>query len=736
MKSIYPIQGMSCASCAASVESILKNTKGVQEASVNFANQTALVEYDPAKTGPEELRKSLQAIGYDLFIGDKENLGQEAGKIQTNNLKKIQFQTIGALVLSGPIVVIGMFFMDMPFADYLMLGLSIPVVFGFGLHFFTSAWKKARHGQANMDTLVALSTGIALAFSVFNTFFPTFWQQRGLIPHVYYEAASVIIAFISLGKWLEEKAKAGTSTAIMKLLGLQSKTVRVIRANGMEEELDIGAVLVGDIVVVKPGERIAVDGKVKLGSSFVDESSITGEPIPASKSIGDKVFAGTINQQGILYYVAEKVGNETVLAQIIKSVQEAQGSKAPVQKMVDKVANLFVPLVIGIALLTFGIWMAVGGENRFSYGLMSAVTVLVIACPCALGLATPTAIMVGIGKGAEQNILIKDAESLEMACQVNAIVFDKTGTITEGKPEVFSIHWMKEGHQQAYQRMLGTIESASDHPLAQAVMRYLPPQQGTLLDYDNFQNTPGKGTKMKIGDCYYVVGNEKWMYENLVTITAEVNEHIQLGLDEAKTVVYFARESEVLAVISIGDTIKKSALQAISELKILGLEVYMLTGDNEQSAKHVAKQVGISHYKGDVLPSEKADFVKQLQSDGKIVAMVGDGINDSEALARANVSIAMGKGSDIAIDVSKITLLTSDLLAVPKALNLSVKTVKTIRQNLLWAFVYNLIGIPIAAGALFPIGGILMDPMMASAAMALSSISVVANSMRLRGLSL
>lgn len=730
IKSTFPVQGMSCAACAGSVESMLKSTEGVINAAVNYANHTAFVEYSSRITNPDTLRKSVQSVGYDLLVESVNNVQDAMEKMQAEHLKKVQRQTIGSIILSIPVAVIGMFFMDMPYGNYIMMVLSVPVVFGFGFHFFENAWKKARHGQANMDTLVAVSTGIAFIFSLFNTFYPEFWHQRGLHPHVYYEAAAVVIAFVVLGKWLEEKAKSGTSTAIRKLIGLQSKTVRVLNTKGVEEEIDIALVKVGDTVLAKPGDKIAVDGTVSEGGSFVDESSITGEPVPAAKGKGDKVFAGTINQQGVIRYTADKVGNETVIAQIIKMVQEAQGSKAPVQKLVDKIAGIFVPIVMGIAVLTFAVWMVFGGENAFSHGLLAAVTVLVIACPCALGLATPTAIMVGIGKGAEQNILIKDAESLELAHKVNAIILDKTGTITEGKPEVHAIKWLKEDPE--FKNILYTIEAASSHPLAQAVVSHLMKEKPKGIVHGDYENIPGKGIKMQAGQEVYYVGNGKLIQENGIPISTEVSKQVNIWNNEARTVVYFGTSKEILAVIAISDKIKEHSAHAIAELKNLGIEVYMLTGDNAHTAKAVAKQTGIEHYEADVLPSQKADFVKKLQAQGKIVAMIGDGINDSHALAQADVSIAMGKGSDIAIDVAKMTLLTSDLMVVPKALKLSGKTVRAIRQNLFWAFIYNLIGIPIAAGVLYPAFGFMLNPMIASAAMALSSVSVVSNSLRLK----
>ncbi len=730
MKTTFPITGMTCASCASSVESMLKNTAGVSEASVNYASQMGSVTYDPEKVTLEGLKKTVLSIGYDLLIEPSDNIQKTADHIQEESLKEIKFLAVGSILLSVPVVVIGMFFMDLPYGNYIQLILSAPVVFGFGLHFFKSAWKKLKHGQANMDTLVAVSTGIAFAFSLFNTIYPEFWHRQGLHAHVYYEAAAVVIAFVSLGKLLEEKAKSGTSTAIRKLIGLQAKTAWVLNSDGSERELDLDLVKVGSTVVAKPGEKIAVDGFVLSGSSFVDESSITGEPIPSGKAKGDMVFAGTINQQGVLHYQAEKVGAETVMAQIIKMVQDAQGSKAPVQKLVDKVAGIFVPVVMVIAILVFIIWMLSGVENAFAHGLMAAVTVLVIACPCALGLATPTAIMVGIGKGADHHILIKDAESLELTCKVDVLVLDKTGTITEGKPVVNEIFWLNGNSH--FQDILFAIESASSHPLAKAVIEYLVPEKLKTLPNEGYLNIPGKGAKISVNNQTYFVGNEKLISENNIAIPEKIRSKILSWNMQAITLVYFSDSKTVLGIIAISDKIKENSSKAIAQLKQSGIGIYMLTGDNETTARFVATQTGIENYKSSMLPAEKAAFIKQLQLEGKIVAMVGDGINDSNALAQADVGIAMGKGSDIAMDVASVTLLTSDLGAIPKAIKLSQKTVSTIRQNLFWAFFYNLVGIPVAAGILYPVWGILLDPMMASAAMALSSVSVVLNSLRLK----
>jgi len=735
VKESFPVTGMTCASCAASVESVLKHTEGVFDASVNFANSSVLVEYDK-ELSPNQLQNALREVGYDIII-DAVDPSEVQQELQQKHYQDIKKRTIWSAILTLPIFVLGMFYMQWEPGKWISLVLAIPILFWFGRSFFINAFKQAKHGKANMDTLVALSTGIAFLFSVFNTFFPEFWLSRGIESHVYYEAATVIITFISLGKLLEEKAKSNTSSAIKKLMGLQPKTLKIIE-NGEEKEIPISSVQVGQTILVRPGEKIPVDGEVSKGSSYVDESMITGEPVPVQKSRAEKVFAGTVNQKGSFQFTAEKVGEETLLSQIIKMVQQAQGSKAPVQKLVDKIAGIFVPVVLGISIVTFIVWMSVGGDNAFSQALLTSVAVLVIACPCALGLATPTAIMVGIGKGAENNILIKDAESLELGHKVNAVILDKTGTITEGKPLVTDILWKdKLENQNDYKEILLAIEAQSEHPLAEAVVNHLKEENIEQAEITSFESITGKGVKAQSenGSKYYV-GNHKLMVEKDIQIDASLMQTAESLEERAKTVIFFGNEHQVLAILAIADKIKETSKKAIATLQERGIEVYMLTGDNNKTASAVANQVGISNYKGEVMPSDKAAFVEKLQADGKIVAMVGDGINDSHALAQANVSIAMGKGSDIAMDVAKMTLITSDLQSIPKALELSKRTVLGIRQNLFWAFIYNIIGIPIAAGVLYPVNGFLLDPMIAGAAMAFSSVSVVANSLRLKRIKL
>lgn len=731
VKNTFPVLEMTCAACAISVESMLKSVNGVKDAGVNFANQSAWVEFNPEIATSNDLQNSIRSIGYDLVI-DAENSEEIKAEAQRTHYKLIKYRTIWSSLLSLPIVIIGMFFMNMPYGNWIMMALAAPVVFYFGKSFFINAWKQARHRKANMDTLVALSTGVAFIFSAFNTIFSDFWHQRGLHPHVYFEAAAVIIAFISLGKLLEEKAKSNTSSALKKLMGLQPKTVSLVVMDDEIQEIPVNQVQPGNILLVKPGEKLPVDGLVTSGESYVDESMISGEPVPVIKQAGEKVFAGTINQKGSFKFRAEKVGGDTVLAQIIKMVQEAQGSKAPVQKLVDKIAGIFVPIVIVIAIITFITWILLGGENAFTYALLNAVTVLVIACPCALGLATPTAIMVGVGKGAENNILIKDAESLELAHKVNAVVLDKTGTITEGKPEVTDILFVGAGDESLLKKILLSIEMQSEHPLAEAVVRNLQKEKTQPVNINKIESITGKGIKAHHEGKQYLIGNERLLTDYGIIIEKPVEEALQKWQKEAKTVILFAEENQIAAIIAIADKIKPGSPNAIKSLLDKGIEVYMLTGDNKQTANAIASQVGITQFKAEVLPSDKAAFVQVLQKQGKIVAMVGDGINDSHALAQADVSIAMGKGSDIAMDVAKMTLITSDLNSIPRALKLSGKTVMAIKQNLFWAFIYNVIGIPLAAGVLYPINGFLLDPMIAGAAMALSSVSVVSNSLRLK----
>ena len=736
VKKNFPVTGMSCASCAVSVQSILQSEPGVINAGVNFANSSASVEYIPGVADVNHFKKTIQGIGYDLVIEENDDTAALLEKEEQEKYNSLRKKTFLAIAFSVPLVAIAMFFMNIPYADYIMWALATPVVIIFGKQFFINAWKQAKHRSANMDTLVALSTGIAYLFSVFNTLFPQFWTSKGLDADVYFEAAAVVITFILLGKMLEEKAKSNTSSAIKKLMGLQPKTVTRINNDDSEQTINVSDVNVGDKLLVKPGDKIPVDGMLISGNSFVDESMISGEPVAVEKLKESEVFAGTINQKGSFVFRAEKVGADTLLAHIIKMVQEAQGSKAPVQKLVDKIAGIFVPAVIAIAILSFIVWAAFGGNNGVIHGVLALVTVFAIACPCAMGLATPTAIMVGVGKGAENGILIKDAESLEQAKKINAVILDKTGTITEGHPEVEGIAWKEGAGVSQLSSVLYSIESKSEHPLAEAVVNYFQKHKTAKVVLEEFESITGAGVSVMYDGNTYYAGSSKMMKDHDIEIPGDLSQQAESWLAEANTVIWFADRTTALAAIAISDKIKDTSAAAVKELMDDGIEVYMLTGDNEKTAAAVARKTGIKNYKAETSPDQKAAFVKELQARGKTVAMVGDGINDSHALAQSDVSIAMGRGSDIAMDVAKMTLISSNLQHLSKAIRLSKQTVKIIRQNLFWAFIYNIIGIPLAAGVLYSVNGFLLNPMIAGAAMALSSVSVVTNSLRLKWMKL
>lgn len=793
IKMTFPVAGMSCASCAARVDKTLNRQSGVISARVNYAAGTAQVEFDRTVCTPEALRKAVQDAGYDLLVprhhayagqdhheagnhtGDRQSPGQpsdeeadeesvydEAERLHEKHYRELRNKTLAAIILAVPVMVLGMLFMDIPWVKYLLFVMATPVVFWLGGGFFSSAWKQLRHGAANMDTLVACSTGIAWMFSVFNMLFPQFWLSRGITPHVYFESSAMIIAFILLGRLLEDRAKRNTSSAIRKLAGLRPGTVRIVTPHG-EREIRISAVRPGDVIAVRPGDKLAADGTVTAGESYVDESMLSGEPVPVHKLPGDKVFTGTVNQLGSFRMAAEKVGADTVLSQIIRMVQEAQGTKAPVQKLVDRVAAVFVPAIIGISLVTFSVWLVFAPENGFTHGLLAMVTVLIIACPCALGLATPTAIMVGTGKGAENGILIKNAESLEVARKVDTVVLDKTGTLTEGHPRVTGCVWTLPGKSDEdivkYSNILLSLERNSEHPLSEAVIKYLTgagssqreesvsgrscPVYAEPDNITSFQAVPGRGISGISGGKTYIAGNFPMVQsllqgkgrsssESDAGIPAKVLGQAEKWESEAKTVIWFADSDRVLAVLAIEDALKPTSAEAVRELEEMGVEVHMLTGDNENAARSTARLAGIRHYRSGVLPGDKTEFVRRLQSEGRVVAMVGDGINDSAALARADLGIAMGQGSDIAMDAAMVTILSSDLMKIPQTIRLSSATVKTVRENLFWAFFYNIIAVPVAAGVLYPVSGFLLNPMIGGAAMALSSVCVVGNSLRLR----
>jgi Cu2+-exporting ATPase len=735
---------------------------------------------------------------------------QRQAEAQRKQYKKLRTKVIFAWIFAVPLMIIAMGFMHWKPGNWIMLALVIPIMCFSGRDFYIRAWKMLRKRSLNMDTLVSLSTLVAFLYSVFVTFYPGFFESRGIAAHVYYEAAGMILAFVLLGKLLEERAKNSTGSAIRGLMGLQPKTARVLVEGGSEacptaagptmmptpagaisgatmmsspakaiplteKEMPISMLQVGDRVVVRPGERIPVDGAVEDGLSYVDESMISGEPVAVEKHPGDNVLSGTINQHGSLTIKALQVGSGTVLAHIVRMVREAQGSKAPVQKLVDKVSAVFVPVVVVVSVISFILWMIIGGSNYFSLALLASVSVLVIACPCALGLATPTALMVGIGKAAQNHILIKDAYALENMGKVNCIVMDKTGTLTQGKPRVGTIIWTKDPSETELSVFLSG-EMKSEHPLADAVVQHLKEKGITPVGLDHFESIPGKGIQFSYAGQKYRAGNLNFVRAAAPAAAASATSAaasatsaaasaaaaaasaaaaatsaagisagsggplsleslLQKASDwqsEGKGVVYFGDQAGILAVAALKDPVKDTTPRALELLGKMKIQVHMLTGDSASTAASVASELGIEHVVSGVLPQEKEAYIQKLQAEGKFVAMVGDGINDSQALARADVSIAMGKGTDIAMDVAMVTLTTSDLMLLPKAIELSRRTVRIIRQNLFWAFVYNTLGIPIAAGVLFPVTGLLLNPMWASAAMAFSSISVVLNSLRLR----
>ena len=729
-KETFLVQGMSCAACATSVESMLNHTEGVQEAEVNFPNQQVTITYLEG-TNRQSFKEALQSIGYDLDL-ETEHKKQKARKQRQEKHQQLKKQTIWSAAFAIPVFVIGMFLGSWQWGPYISGILSLPVLFYWGAHFYKNAWKQAKHGLATMDTLVALSTGIAFLFSLFNTFYPEFWTSKGLEAHVYFEAAVVIITFVSLGKTLEERAKSSTSQALEQLMDLQVKQVLKLDDENNESLVDLEAVQPGDHIRVKPGDSIPVDGEIIEGQSTIDESMLSGESLAIQKSKGDAVYAGTLNQKGSLLVKIQKQAKDTVLAQIIRLVEEAQGSKAPIQDLVNKIAGIFVPAVLGIALLTFAVWIIAGGEEAFAHAIYTAIAVLVIACPCALGLATPTAIMVGIGKGAANNILIRDAESLELALKVDTLVLDKTGTLTQAKAQVLDIEWKGENTEQA--PALLALQEQSQHPLATAIVRYLKELGYKSRRLENFELVEGRGIKMTNPDGgFYGSGNERFVEESGLSLTESHQAKAKEWQQKGATVIYFFNQDAILAQMMIGDPLKEGSKTAVKALQKQGIELMILSGDKNETTAYWARELGVEDYRAEVMPQDKGAVVRELQEQGKVVAMVGDGINDSEALAQADLSIAMGHGSDIAIEAAKMTLMTSDLRSIPKAIRLSKLTVQGIRQNLFWAFIYNLIGIPLAAGILYPVNGFLLDPMIAGAAMAFSSVSVVLNSLRLRG---
>ena len=724
----YKVSGMTCASCAISLETFLSPLEGVKKVAVNYPNQSVYLEFDPDIISRVRLQKKTKEIGYELLVGNTNEVNKQFDNKKEERLKTLGNKLIFSAIFSIPVFVISMFYKGkIPYENWVLLGLSTPVLFYSGAEFFKIAWKKLLLLSVSMDTLVALSTGVAFLFSLFNTIYPEYFLSKGMTPHIYYESAVVIITLILFGRYMEEKAKSKTSSAIRKLMGLTPKKITAIR-NGKEISIPYNDIAQGELIILKPGDKVPVDGKVKKGESFINESMISGEPVPVFKKKGDEVFAGTINQKGSLRIFAKKVGNETLLSQIIFSVEKAQASKPKIQYLVDKIASIFVPFVIITALFSASMWYCFGPEPTLTYALLILITVLIIACPCALGLATPTALMVGIGKGAEQGILIKDAQVLETAYKIDALIIDKTGTITEGNPKVTDEFWLTTN----YNKELLAIERQSEHPIAEAITRHLKETNIEQLTTSSFESITGQGAIAVINGISYVIGNESLMSSQNMEFSEDVLSKAKKLTAEAKTLVYFGVKSKIEGVFAVSDQIKSTAKEAIHKIQQQGIEVHMLTGDNHQTAKVIAQQAGITNYHANMLPADKGNFIIELQKKGKVVAMAGDGINDAHALAQADIGIAMGNGTDIAMETAGITLMHSDLRQINKAIVLSKATVKTIKQNLFWAFIYNLIAIPIAAGVLFPFFGFLLSPMIAGAAMALSSISVLTNSLRLR----
>lgn len=720
-KATLPVLEMSCVVCAGNVERTVSGLDGVVSASVNFAANNITVDYDPKKISLQDMKAAVQAAGYDLVIDTADSARQEA---ERNAYIALRNKLVVAWVLAVPVMALSMWGKAI-WTEWAAAMMATVLLAYSGMEFYTKAWKMAKAKSANMDTLVAMSTAVAWLFSMFLLIFPDFSESHGMGHYVYFDSATMIVAFVLTGRLLEERAKNSTTSAIRSLMDLQPPMAWLVGDDGTEKEVPTSQIQPGNTIRIRPGGRVPVDGIVVDGNSFVDESMLTGESVQVEKVQGCNVFAGTINGNGTMAVEATKNSDNTVLAQIVAMVREAQGSKAPVQRIADVISKYFTFVVISLAIITLVTWIAIGGNACLSYAIVCAVSVLVIACPCALGLATPTAITVGIGKAAENHILIKDASALEKACKVSAVVLDKTGTVTEGKPAVTGLE-ISPDTTAGQLGVLLSAEKQSEHPLAADIVSYLEKEGIAPAVLDSFKSVAGKGLEMKANRCSYWAGNSRMAKENGTVPESETN----------GTTVYFGADSNLLATVTLIDRTKPTAHDAISRMKDMGLKVVMLTGDNETSADIAAKEAGIEEYVASVLPDDKDKYVQKLQADGHKVAMVGDGINDSQALARADVSIAMGSGNDIAMETAMMTFTTSDLRLIPESLRLSKRTMRIVKQNLFWAFIYNVIGIPVAAGALFPAFGITLDPMWASAAMALSSVTVVTNSLRLKFLRL
>lgn len=738
------LRGMSCASCASNIEEVIRSLPGVSECNVNFGAEQATLKYNPKQTNLEKIQNAVEEAGYSAYslqdqkmITGEDDAHKAARKAELRNLliKLVVGGVISILLVLGSLpMMTGLHLPWIPMwlhNPWFQLVLTAPVQFWCGYGFYINTWKAFKRHAATMDTLIVLGTSAAYFYSVFATLFPNFFINQGLMPEVYYESAAVVITLILLGRLLENRAKGQTSEAIRKLIGLQARDARVIR-DGQEVDIPIEEVQIHDVILVRPGEKIPVDGEVIEGTSTVDEAMVTGESVPVKKQPADEVIGATINKTGSFKFRATRVGRDTVLAQIVQLVQQAQGSKAPIQRLADQVTGWFVPAVMTIAIITFIIWFDVVGN--LSFALMTTVGVLIIACPCALGLATPTSVMVGTGKGAENGILIKGADSLELAHKIKTIVLDKTGTLTQGKPTVtdfITTRGIKGGNELKLLRLAASVERNSEHPLAEAVVRYAQSQEVQLTGVQNFEAIAGSGVQGIVLNRLVQIGTQRWMQE-LEIDTRVLQEHKARWEAAGKTAVWIAVDGKIEGLMGIADALKPSSANAVRGLRKLGLEVVMLTGDNRQTAEAIAREVGITRVFAEVRPDQKADKVKELQSEGKIVAMVGDGINDAPALAQADVGMAIGTGTDVAIAASDITLISGDLQGIVTAIQLSRATMRNIRQNLFFAFIYNVVGIPIAAGILFPLFGWLLNPIIAGGAMAFSSVSVVTNALRLR----
>lgn len=735
-----PVRGMECASCVRNVEKALLGTRGVAKASANLATEKVRVEYIPSEINIKEIKKLIEGAGYQVLEIPREEEIQDIEKL----VREKEYKTLKRKFLIGLVLAVIIFLgssthwfpwiPDFLSSFYVLWALTTPVQFWIGRQFYKGAWGAFKHRNADMNTLIAVGTSAAYFYSVAATVFPSLFAGAGIEPKVYFDTSAVIIVLILFGRLLEARAKGQTSEAIRKLIGLQPKTARVIR-DGREQDIPVEEVTVGDLVVVRPGEKIPVDGKIREGKSSVDESMITGESIPVSKKTGDEVIGATINKTGSFRFEATKVGKDTALAQIIKLVQDAQGSKAPIQRLADIIAGYFVPIVISIAIFSFIVWFNFGPQPALTFALLNFVAVMIIACPCALGLATPTAVMVGTGKGAEYGILIKGGESLEIAHKIDTVVFDKTGTLTKGEPEVTDILSMDSFTEDTILIYAGSAEKSSEHPLGEAILRKAKERNISLKDPVDFKAIEGHGIEARVDNRNILLGNKTLMRERGIGI-GDLEDQAARIASEGKTPVYVSVDERLSGLMAVADTLKENSPRAVQKMKNMGLRVIMLTGDNKKTAEAIARKVGIDNVLSEVLPEDKVHEIKRLQSGGRRVAMVGDGINDAPALAQADIGIAIGSGTDVAVEASDITLIRDDLEGVASAIELSQKTIKTIKQNLFWAFFYNTVGIPVAAGILYPFFGILLNPIFASAAMAFSSVSVVSNSLRLRRIKL